>query len=204
MRKTAVIVLKLGNDLPDIEADYIGADKGALVLAEKNIRMRLAVGDFDSVSKEEFTKIAEYADEVIRLNPVKDDSDSESALNHVLAMGYEEVWLAGATGGRMDHSYVNLRLAAKHPGRVILYDDQNRICCHGQGTYEYDDSYTYVSFFAMPEAVISLRGFRYELERRHIDENDIYTLSNEVVSGRGIMTVHEGMVMVMESRDRGE
>ena len=53
MPGNCVIALKLCDGLPDIEAEYIGADAGALWLAKKGIGMKLAVGDFDSVAEED-------------------------------------------------------------------------------------------------------------------------------------------------------
>ena len=198
----AVIALKLADYLPDIQADYIGADKGALYLAEKGIRMKLAIGDFDSVKEEDISMIRRYADELIRLNPVKDDSDSEAAILEALRRGYDEIWLAGATGGRMDHSFVNLRLALKYPGKVWLCDDQNLIytLCAGRYVIPKKD-YPYISFFTEEEAVITLEGFRYPLKDRTLTPKDLYTVSNEITDDTGIVSVEKGTVMVMQCRD---
>lgn len=202
MPLTAVIALKLTDELPEIEADWIGADKGALVLARKNVRMKLAIGDFDSVEEEDIAVVREYADEVIRLNPIKDDSDSEAALNVAFERGYEQIWMTGALGGRFDHEYVNMKLALRYPGKVILFDGRNRIMALGEGVHEISkDDYAYISFFAQPEAEISLKGFFYPLDHRTITENDLYTLSNEITAEKGIVEIHRGTVLLVQCRD---
>lgn len=198
----AVIALKLADCLPEIEGDYIGADKGALYLAQKGIQMKLAIGDFDSVQESDIALIRQHTDELIRLNPVKDDSDSEAAILAALERGYDEIWLCGATGGRMDHSLVNVRLALKYPGKVWLYDDQNLIYTLCRGSYQIKKGdYSYISFFTQDGAEITLDGFRYPLENRRLKETDLYTVSNEILKDTGNVTVSDGIVLVMQCRD---
>lgn len=198
----AVIALKLADFLPDVQADYIGADKGALYLAEKGIRMKLAIGDFDSVEEKDISLIRSFADEFIRLNPVKDDSDSEAAILAAFERGYDEIWLAGATGGRMDHSFVNIRLALKYPGKLWLCDDQNLIytLCEGSHVVK-KGKYPYISFFTEDGADITLEGFKYPLTDRKLTRKDLYTVSNEIIGKTGKAEVHNGIVLVMQCRD---
>ena len=78
--KKVLIALKLADQLPAEKADLIGCDKGALTLAQQHRHMVCAVGDFDSVREEDISLIAQWCDQIIRLNPIKDDSDSEHAV----------------------------------------------------------------------------------------------------------------------------
>lgn len=198
----AVIALKLADFLPDVEADYIGADKGALFLAQQGIHMKLAIGDFDSVTESDIQKIQNYTDELIRLNPVKDDSDSEAAILAASERGYDEIWLAGATGGRMDHSLVNIRLAYKYPEKVWLCDDQNLIYTLCPGRHEISKgSFPYISFFTEEGAEVTLEGFRYPLKDRKLTGQDLYTVSNEINEEEGTVIVRKGIVLVMQCRD---
>ncbi len=199
----ALIALKLTKRIPEIEADYIGADLGALILAKQGKHMRLALGDFDSVAPEDLDLIRQMSDEMIVLNPVKDDSDSESALNHVLAMGYDHVVMCGALGGRIDHEIVNLRLVYKSPGRISIMDDQNRITAYGVGRHVIKaEGYSYISFFTESEAIISLENMKYPLRDRRITYRDLYTVSNEILSEEGILEVSSGSVLVIQSKDQ--
>lgn len=199
---TAVIALKLTKSVPRIHADYIGADKGALMLASKGIRMKLAVGDFDSVKPEDLDLIQRMSEKTVILNPVKDDSDSESAIHHVKALGYDHIILCGALGGRADHTLVNLRLVYENPQSVSINDEQNFISSYGAGRYEIEKGeYRYISFFTFGEAVISLENMKYPLSERKITSRDLYTLSNEIVSEKGVLTVHSGKVLVIQSND---
>lgn len=203
MNKTAVIALKLCGKVDyRSDVDYIGADKGALVLADQGIPMVLAVGDFDSVSDDEFTRIEKASDEVIRLNPIKDDADSEHAVSEAKRRGYEKVILLGAAGRRIDHTIVNLRLALKYAGFVWLEDDYNRIHAVSEGTYVFrKDGYPYISFFTQEGALVSLEGFQYPLCDRELTSMDLYTVSNELVREEGRLIVKRGKILIIESRD---
>ena len=197
-----MIVLGLADRVPVFAGDYIRADRGALVLARSGIRMTLALGDFDSVSEEEFRLIAQWSDEVIRLHPVKDDSDSEAAVREAKRRGYHRIVLWNPVGGRADHTVVNLRLAEKNPGTVILQDEQNEVQALGPGVYEFVPSYRYFSLFALTESEISLAGMKYPLDHRMIGPEELYGLSNEISGEKGILTIHSGCMLVIRAEDK--
>ena len=205
MSKTCVIMLKQGGQLPqDLgDADYIGADKGALLLAQKKIPMVLAIGDFDSVHEEDMALIRRYSKEVVRLNPVKDDSDSEAAVRAAHRLGYEKIILLGGLGGRMDHTLVNLRLCAVFSNQLVLADECNRIEAVTEGSYDFreNDGWKYYSFFTFEEAVVSLEGFYYPLKDQRLGPLDLYTVSNELSAAEGRLVVKKGTVLVIRSRD---
>jgi len=201
--RDCVIFLKLADKVPDIkDVDYIGADKGALFLAKKKIHMAFSIGDFDSVSENEQSWIELYSDEVIALNPVKNNSDSEAAVDEAVRRGYRMIYIVGATGVRLDHEIVNIRLCWKYPDRVILLDDQNRSVALGEGAHRIQkNGYQYLSLFAENSSEISLNGFKYELDHRVITERDLYGLSNELTGETGEIYVHRGSILVIQTSD---
>ena len=201
--RDCVVVLKLADHLPDFgDVDYIGADKGALFLARKKIRMVFAIGDFDSVSDNERGWIELYSDEVIALNTVKNNSDSEAAVDEAIRRGYRMIYIVGATGGRLDHEIVNIRLCWKYPDRVILFDDKNFTRALGEGAHRINkNGYRYLSIFAENECELSVNGFKYELDHRVITEKDLYGLSNEIVGETGEIYVHRGNVLTVQTND---
>lgn len=205
MSKTCVIMLKNGGQLSRVPQDaaYIGADKGALLLAQQKIAMVLAIGDFDSVQEEDMALIHAYSRNVIRLNPVKDDSDSEAAVRAALNLGYDHLILLGGLGGRMDHALVNLRLCAAFPNHLVLQDDRNRIEALTAGSYLFQaqDGWKYYSFFTFEEAVVSLEGFCYPLKNQRLGPMDLYTVSNELSGDQGRLHIKKGTVLVIRSRD---
>lgn len=199
-----IVALKLAKNIPNMDVDYIGVDKGTLSLLKQNLPVTLAIGDFDSVNTEEMKQIETAVKEVIHLPCIKNDTDSEAAIKEAIQRGYNLIYLVGALGGRADHEYVNLRLAYQHPLHVILLDGQNRIEAYTQGTYQIEkENYAYISFFTEDEAEISLENFKYKLSWRKLKRQDLYTVSNEVIGEEGTLTVHHGTVLVIQSKDEG-
>lgn len=77
------VVLVAGGQLEELPSDvdvWVGVDRGSLYLIEQGITPDLAVGDFDSVSQQEFKLIQKQAKEVLCAQPEKDDTDLELAV----------------------------------------------------------------------------------------------------------------------------
>ena len=201
METSVAIILKRCDSIPTAE-NYIGVDKGALTLARNGKRMLLAIGDFDSVEESDLAYIKEYSDTLIKLNPIKDDTDSEAAVMYAIENGYQKIHLYGGLGGRLDHAMINLRLVSRFPETVYLYDQNNLIYSLAEGVHSIDKhDYTYISFFTEDEATISLEGFKYPLDKQQLTNKDTYTTSNEIIEDKGIITVHVGKVTVIQSKD---
>ena len=132
----------------------------------------LAVGDFDSLS-EEGKKYMESLNglKIIRLKPEKDDSDTQSAVNHMISEGSREILILGATGTRLDHVLANLGLLSmgREKGvHIALADQWNYITLVDSGTVLKKEGQfgKYVSFFTVGGDVsgLTLKGFKYPLD----------------------------------------
>ena len=201
METSVAIILKRCESIPTAET-YIGVDKGALTLARNGKRMLVAIGDFDSVEESDLAYIKEYSDTLLQLNPIKDDTDSEAAVMYAIEKGYQKIHLYGGLGGRLDHAMINLRLASRFCETVYLHDQNNFIYSLAEGVHSIDKhEYTYISFFTEDEAIISLEGLKYPLDKQQLTNKDTYTTSNEILEDRGIVTVHAGKVTVIQSKD---
>lgn len=200
---TCVVYLTLADQVIETDGTVAGADRGALFLARQGIRMDLALGDFDSVEAEDMDLIHAFSKEVIRLNPVKDDSDSEAIARELFHRGFEQLILVGAFGGRADHSYVNLKLAERYPGRIVLMNRQNKAVVLKKGTYQVaKEEYSYISFFALTDSVITLHGMKYPLCEKLLNPSELYGLSNEILKEQAEVIIHSGLILMMQTRDR--
>lgn len=81
------------------------ADKGYEYCKKAQITPDLIVGDFDSYD----ASLPENV-ETIKLNPVKDDTDTLSCIRKCMEKGYKEFLILCALGGRLDHTFANLSL----------------------------------------------------------------------------------------------
>ncbi len=194
----ALLVASLAKQLPPVFADYIvGVDRGALVCATLGIMMDLAIGDFDSVSAEELDMIRTFSKEVVRLDTVKDVTDTQAALSYV--EDFDEVMICGGLGGRIDHQQINIGLVKKDI-RLSLWDENHLIyAVDGEKTIKKAD-YRYLSLFACTESTVDLSGVKYPLSNRKIHENDLYLVSNEILDEEALIRVN-GKVLIIQSND---
>ncbi len=181
--------------LPLQEHDYvIAVDQAVMALYKQRIKIDLAVGDFDSLSNHSMlTQL-----NVVRLNPVKDVTDTHQALVEASKIEHDELYLLGGIGGeRIEHFMVHTMFFSEFP-KMIIKDEHSTLYVLDQGVHEIQTE-GYVSFFAYPKGVLSLSGFKYDLTNYRLSTYDPLCISNEV-SGKGLVHVHEGKILVVISK----
>ncbi len=108
----------------------VAADGGSLHAVAHGWWPHLLVGDLDSTPPEVRGLVEEHGARVIEYSPQKDETDTELALRAALAEGAGEIYLLGATGGRLDHFLANILLLAlpeAAQARVTIVAGRQRI-----------------------------------------------------------------------------
>lgn len=186
----------------------IGVDAGVKQAAKLGIALDMAVGDFDTLGEENIKKYD--IKHVMKLCPQKDETDTEAAVHYILSQHPEEVWILGATGGRMDHTLANIHLLACFAGSGVqawIFDANNKISMIDRDCVIKKDSYygKYFSFLPYTENVtgLSLRGFAYPLENADISIHRAQSLgiSNEFLDETAEIKIKSGMIIAIQSRD---
>lgn len=199
---TVVVVLgnaKLTAEHLNIEADYVGVDRGAYYLAQLNHPILFSIGDFDSVSQSEFEHIGLVSKELVQLDSLKDESDFDATLRRL--DHYQHIIVISSWGNRFDHSYVNLELV-KRDSRITFLDDHNKIKVYEEGQYSINkENYKYLSLFALQDSQVSLTQTKFEIIERKLTPKDLYTLSNEILHEQAQLTIHFGSLLVIQSND---
>ncbi|TVP92502.1 thiamine diphosphokinase [Alkalibacterium sp.] len=189
---------------------YIGVDRGALYLAEKGYKSDLVIGDFDSISDIEKHEIKKYAEEIIEVDPDKDDTDAELSLVYAMRLFEpEKVVIYGWSGGRLDHLMSTLMIPLQPRFKNILpkiefINKTNKICYFLPGSYviHKDQNKTYCSVIGMtPLEQLSLNeGFKYQLNK--VDYSYPAALvSNEFVTDTAELTFDSGIIAFIQSKD---
>ena len=187
------------------DAYLIGADRGALYLAEAGYSIDMAVGDFDSVSEAEMEKIYKASGEVEKLSAQKDETDLEHAIKRAIRITSGTVHILGATGTRLDQtlSAINLLKLLLDNGRAaFIYDKSNRIRLiegHAQLSKSY---YRYVSLIPYGDIMtnVSLKGFKYSGEHITLERKSSLGISNEIVEDTAEINCR-GYLFLFESED---
>lgn len=196
----------LGKQNPEC---IIAADSGMEFLYRNQLKPDIIVGDFDSVRTEVLDYFRENPDiRLQELNPIKDDTDTESAIRLAIEMGAEQITLLGATGSRIDHVLGNIELLgiglmAGIP--ITLLDEHNRIQMIDKSiTIKKAEQFgNYVSLIPYTEKVehLYLNGFKYPLSDYCLKGFKSIGVSNEITAETAEIIFDGGILIVIESRD---
>ena len=120
---------KLQNENGAKKLRFIAADRGLDFFRETGLVPDIVDGDFDSISEEGKAYLDSLTEaEIIKLQPEKDDTDTQSAVNLAIQKGARNILILGATGGRLDHFLGNLgilTLGKQKNVQIALADEQN-------------------------------------------------------------------------------
>ena len=175
----------------------IAADGGAKHLADLGLRPSVIIGDMDSIAADLWND--EKGITRIPYSPGKDKSDVELAVEYSLEQGCQEIILAAAVGGRLDHALGNVALVASYPGRIAILDgastlvavDKSEECVlHGQiGTK--------VSLvpYGSGRPKVRTKGLKYALEGKPL-AFVTQGLSNELLRTEACVCLSEGILLV--------
>jgi thiamine pyrophosphokinase len=191
--KIAIVAsLAQQKELPGYDL-YIGCDYGAFVCAQAKIKMKFALGDFDSVTQDEFDEIKKFADEIITLEKEKDVSDTEYALS--LTSVEDEIVILGGLGGRLDHELSNMLSLLRYQ-HAKLVNDQNIIFVISEKTVIKKEK-NYLSLFPMSNTIVTLQGVKFPLFNHSLKAFDTLCLSNEIINDEAIIEVDQPCILIL-------
>lgn len=190
------------------EEDYIiGVDRGAYFLYSNGIEMDIAIGDFDSVTKDEKERILANTKEMISCDSFdKNETDTEMAFNFALNKQPKEILLFGVLGTRFDHSIANIQLLYSGLKAGIdckIVDEWNEIQLVNSQLAIYKNRFKNVSLLPLTFEVsgITLEGFVYPLSDATIRIGESIGISNILKGEIGKITVKSGILQVIKSND---
>lgn len=178
-------------------AYVIAVDQGLFDAYKAGIAVDIAIGDFDSLK--DLSLLEKVAHK--KLSPDKDLTDTESAVIYAQSLNPKHIYILGGIGGlRFEHSYANLLLVNFYDNLSIV-TDETKIVKLNIGIHKTDFK-GYINVFAAKESVISLNGFKFDLDRYALDPLDRLGISNELTSQFGEIEVHEGSVIVIYTKNK--
>lgn len=171
----------------------IGADSGALHAIKNNIFLDIAIGDFDSVNMNEYELVKNNSKEIIKLNPIKDITDTNAAISK--AKGYDIEILGGIKGKRIEHFISNIFDIINHKN-ILMKDEYSLIEFIDNNDYKVRSGYKFVSLFPIEESIISLSGFKYNLDNYNLKLYDNLCISNEIINNPEI-ELKKGKILII-------
>ena len=193
--------------------NLVACDRGLEACLELKLCPDFAIGDFDSVSPQLLAEAKDLGIEIIKLNPIKDDTDAEAAINYAINRFSieDDYYLFGATGARLDHLLGNFALlgyAHKKGCKLFIVDECNRIQILSGGESlsiskggQYGKYISLIPYFAQAKGV-TLKGFKYPLTDADLDGFSTITISNEIAAASGTISLNEGYLLIVEAKDK--
>lgn len=204
--KVAIILFDVDLNYFNFDNYYtIGVDRGALNAVSNNIKLDLAVGDFDSVNIDEFEAISKNSNSVIKLNPIKDDTDTLFAINKAYQLSNDVTIFGGIKGNRIEHFLSILGLLLKYKDLKII-DNSSLIFRRDESftlTKEDIKDYKFFSVFSLSNDLrISLKGFKYNLDNFNLKiDNTAYTISNQLIEDEGKVSINNKALFILSKAD---
>jgi thiamine pyrophosphokinase len=179
----------------------VAADGGAAAMLELGFVPHAVVGDFDSLSPEVASRLAECGSEFVRVQREKDETDTELAVRYALQHGADDITFLGAVGGRIDHTLANLILLAglakkNIPVKAVtptlaVYAVTERLVIRGT-----KGELVSVFPFQGPAEGVTETGFKYPLTDAYLDPFAVVGISNELAGPEGVIQVRKGVLLV--------
>ena len=210
--KTVIVCSGTINDYKYLEKYFNGveliicADGGALHLKHFGIRPDVLVGDFDSISQECLEEYRRENVEVIKFPEQKDMTDTEIAVDLAIERGSTHITFLGAMGTRLDHSLSNVfHLKKLYDAGLtgIVADERNEITLIDSSIKLQRDEGMKVTLLPLTNVVkgVCTKGLMYPLYNATMPLGSSWGVSNEFNSDVAEVTITEGLLLVVKSRD---
>jgi thiamine pyrophosphokinase len=183
----------------DSKLSYIGVDRGIETLWKQGLRPIVGVGDFDSIEHKDILDELE----IECLPTRKDITDTHYAIQYAIDKGYDEIFVYGVTGGRLDHYMAVLCLLEKYRNvHIIIMNQQNRIELLSAGKYRIQRSgYQYFSIFALVSTYVTLSSCEYPLDNYYLVKEDPLCVSNQMIGDYADIEISEDIIFI-QSKDK--
>lgn len=175
------------------------ADSGLEHIRKLGLKADVMIGDMDSVKSEISGK------EVIRLEVMKDETDTEAAALLAIERGADELLILGAMGCRKDHSIANVLLLKRFSDMNIkasIADEKNeiyylnsKITLRGKK----DDTVSVIPLSDLEG--ITTTGLFYRLDNDVMYMGTSRGVSNVMTDCECTIIVKKGNALVIKSRD---
>ena len=176
----------------------ICADGGADNARKLGVTPDFIIGDLDSVKKETL-KFFEKKSRIIQIKR-QNDTDVEKCLKFAIKYNFNEAFLVGAIGDRLDHSFCNIGIVIKFFDRIkvrIISERSILTPCKGN-----------VRLVSKPGELISLYGFnrqtritsaglKYPLKRTALPFGEKESTSNVALKESVELKIEKGIIFII-------
>lgn len=194
----------------------IAADSGYNNASRLGVRPGLLLGDLDSIDRKKLAPDELEHIEKIIVPAIKDDTDTQLAVDTAISRGADEIYIIGGLGGRLDHTLSSvflLEYIADRGADAVMTDGQSRVRVMKTAgepvslmipkTFDGENGFKYLSIVSLTDECEGVRisGVFYPLDGVTLKRSYSYAVSNEITSDHAEITLARGTMLVIESRD---
>lgn len=195
------------------EDDYvICADGGYSHARAEGIDPDIVLGDFDSIGLDYIeidlkNSSLDSRCRIIRVPVEKDDTDTLICLKYGIELGFEEFFILGGLGGRLDHTLANLQTmsyAVDQKKTVWFLDGKNRATLQGPGALTVKNPGDFlISLFTFGESCegVTIRGVKYPLDNYLMNNSFPIGVSNEFAGEEAEISHTAGKLLIILAKD---
>lgn len=183
----------------------ICADGGIRHARALEVIPNVIIGDMDSAGTELLKYYHDKNVAVYHYPKDKDEVDTQLAIQKAVEMGFREILLLGATGGRVDHTIANMHLlvmAANMGVKAVIIDEQHHISLvTPEMPAVINNSFgVAVSLLPLTSEVVGVNscGLKWELTGGRFTIGNPYGVSNQLTESSATISVKEGILVIIE------
>jgi thiamine pyrophosphokinase len=187
--------------------DYIiCADNGVKHARYLGIEPNYIVGDFDSTDPKDLEYFKMKNIPIHTLSAMKDETDTEIALDKAIENGAYAIDIYGGVGSRLDHTLANVHLlykALRQGVEVRLVNACNTVWLIDKCTQISGHTGDIVSLLPFSEEVtgISTTYLGYPLKNASFTAGKPYGVSNYMIGEKASVSVESGVLLVIKAKD---
>lgn len=178
----------------------IAADGGARHCLELGLHPTAVIGDLDSLSEAELSKLETAGAKIITYPRRKDYTDLELALNYALDLGADEILILAALGARWDQTIANILLPTAFstiPIKLIDGGQEIFFLRAGEQLEIYGQPGDTVSLIPLTGSAhgISSQNLEYPLEGDSLHFGSTRGISNVMLTSRARVSLQQGLLL---------
>lgn len=182
------------------------ADNGMHHSRHLGIKPNLIVGDFDSTKGTDLEYFKMQGIKIEAFATKKDETDTELALERVIAEGATEVDIYGGIGSRLDHTLANVHLlysALVRGVKVRLMNPHNTVYLIKDTLCLTGKEGDLVSLIPFSEKVLGIdtTGLAYPLKESKMIMGQPYGVSNYMLEEIATISIKDGLLLVIKAVD---
>jgi len=176
----------------------IACDAGIKIFKKLNLPPDYLIGDFDSASIQDLQWAENNNVEILRYPKEKDEIDTELALMFLKENRYKNIVLSGVLGNRIDQEIASIYLLAQYIDlNPVILEQDVKIGIVNERVEE--DAQVGESWSVLrigePVTGLTLKGFKYPLNKKDIFDFKSLGISNEATENKIEISVESGMVV---------